>query len=405
MKNELLLYSMGIKPDKEILRKELDDSDWDEIIQQSLLHGVSALLYRNIKTNGLASFIPDRAMQKLRSIYLSNVMRNLRIYNEFSKISKSLNENNIPFIVMKGVALAELIYKDIALRPMSDIDLIVKTEDIWKTDKVFEKLGYKSDIKSFVSKHHVRWANNIHYMKTVPVDIHPTIYNLPNVDPWVKARHAKINSDDIMILGPEDFLLHLCLHLNTHFHTKNLRLIWWCDIVELLRSYHNDLDWSYFISISKKSKAEGFIRRILNAIVNEIPDISIPNLVFNQLSSNETNISIRDVLSISSDPECKRGQVRPGDLHIRQIMLFVLKVPSIRSKISLAFRILFPCKDFIINHYTLTKPNRAYFYYPIHVFNVIVNAFRSISYIPSYLKDKHNFLNKIENLDSFQQVL
>lgn len=404
MKNNVILYCIGIKPDENTL-KNLNDSDWDEIIQKSLSHGVSALLYRRIKLNGVDQFIPDRVMQKLRSIYLYNVMKNMRLYNEFSKIFKSLNENNIPFIVMKGAALAELVYKDIALRPMADLDLIVKTEDIWKTDQIFSDLGYKSDIKYFVSKHHAQWANNIHYLKNIPVDIHPVVYNLPGINLWVRARHAKLNSDDVMILGPEDFLLHLCLHLNNHFSMKTLKLIWWCDIAELLRNYSDDFDWDYFLSISKKSQTEGHIYRTLSAIKSEVPDIIIPDEVLNQFSSKETNISIRGILNLSNDPEVNHKHTRPGDVYIRQTILFILKVPSIRNKINLAFRIIFPQKDFLVRHYMLSNQKKAIFYYPIHIFNVIINAIRSIGYIPSYLKNKQNFLNKVENIGNFQQVL
>ncbi len=404
MKNEILLYCMGIRK-KEIKTDELTDSDWDDIIQQSMMHGVSALLYRNIKVNKLDSFVPATVMQRLRSAYLYNTMKNLRMYNEFSKIFKALNENNIPFIVVKGAALAELIYKDIALRPMADLDLIVKTEDIWNTDQIFSDLGYKSDIKYFVSKHHAQWANNIHYLKNIPVDIHPVIYNLPNIDPWIKARRAKVNSDEVMVLGPEDFLLHLCLHLNTHFYMKNIRLIWWCDIVELLRSYHDSFDWDYFVSITKRAQSETSLHKILKAIKSENADIIIPDSVFNQLKSDGTSISIDDILALSNDPECKRGNIRPGDLHLRQTMLFILKIPSIRNKVKLAFRIIFPQKDFLISHYMLSKPDKAIFYYPIHIFNVIVNALRSLSYIPGYIKDKQSFLDKLENLGNFQQVL
>jgi len=48
-----------------------------------------------------------------------------RNYAELGQLLRSLKDRGVEVIVLKGAALAETVWKNIALRPMADMDLLV----------------------------------------------------------------------------------------------------------------------------------------------------------------------------------------------------------------------------------------------------------------------------------------
>lgn len=97
----------------EVIRLLNDGIDWDYIVRSSTRHGISPLLYRN-----------------------------LRIYNELSKVLKAFTDAGIDVIVLKGAVLAETVYKNVGLRVIGDVDMLVKKDDLSIAKKELALLGY-----------------------------------------------------------------------------------------------------------------------------------------------------------------------------------------------------------------------------------------------------------------------
>jgi hypothetical protein len=64
------------------------------------------------------------------------------LYRQLKEILIEFNKNNIPVILLKGAHLAQFVYGNIALRLMSDIDLLVKKEDLGCACAIIIKYGY-----------------------------------------------------------------------------------------------------------------------------------------------------------------------------------------------------------------------------------------------------------------------
>ena len=131
--NELLIRCLGAGGNEAITGRlsQLSTGDWDELIRQSRRHSVTPLLYYRIKAIDPAPGIPAQVIQELREIYLFSAESSMKRYHELSKWLRSIQNEGIQVIVLKGAALAELIYPNIALRPMFDVDLLIKIEDFW----------------------------------------------------------------------------------------------------------------------------------------------------------------------------------------------------------------------------------------------------------------------------------
>ena len=105
--------------------------DWDQVLHKSQGHQLSALLQRHLASQGCRDHIPAEVRDQFKAAYLANVAKNLYSLAELRKALEALQAQDIPVIVLKGAALAESVYGDIGLRPMSDLDLLVPEESVY----------------------------------------------------------------------------------------------------------------------------------------------------------------------------------------------------------------------------------------------------------------------------------
>lgn len=223
--------------------------DWNNLAKYSDQLGISALLYIALKHQpNLWQQIPLSSQETLKQAYLQNAASNTRIYHESAKVLKALNDNQIPVIALKGLYLAEKIYRDIALRPMQDIDLLVKKKDLLEAGNLLLSLGYVQRSPSWDVL-----VNNAHHLpaffnKTgaVVIELHWDLIDL--VRPfeidlegiWERANTISINGVEVKALSVEDSLLYLSLHASFH-HGYQIGLRSFCDIARVISQ--SDIDW------------------------------------------------------------------------------------------------------------------------------------------------------------------
>ena len=82
---------------------------------------------------------------RLREASLACAAKNLMLFADLAKIVVAAQTAGWPVIPLKGAFLAEAVYGDIALRPMADLDLLVKPADLPRAIETLRRLGYESE--------------------------------------------------------------------------------------------------------------------------------------------------------------------------------------------------------------------------------------------------------------------
>ncbi|HPE74070.1 MAG TPA: nucleotidyltransferase family protein [Candidatus Competibacter sp.] len=236
----------------------LTNEGWTALIEMATRHGVAPLLYQRLKASPLAGCVPDDMRERLRGLYLNTAACNVRLYEELQPLLLTLRAAGIPVIVLKGAYLAEQVYRNIALRPMSDIDLLVPASLAREAWWVMKELGggyrliypaTEALIPSFGKDFVCQKPNGF-----APVEVHWTIRItgflaekdcMDNEELWQNARAVRIAEIDTVTLSVEDFLLHLCLHASyQHEFDCGLRVL--CDIAVFIERFEPEIDWSAF---------------------------------------------------------------------------------------------------------------------------------------------------------------
>ena len=234
--------------------EKLSPADWESLADWALRFKVGGLFYREIKSRNFpAELIPVDVRNRLREAYRDLATINTSLFFDASKVLKSLADNQLPVIALKGLSLAKSIYGDIALRPMSDMDLLVKEEDLVRAGRILLTLGYKPDFPAWESMvktyHHLPPFTNksgaiieLHWNIVTPDS--PIKVDLDGL--WARACLIKVDNVEVRVFSPEDLFLHLCIHACFDLQT-GLGLIPLCDMAGLIKTSADKIDWQIVI--------------------------------------------------------------------------------------------------------------------------------------------------------------
>jgi len=218
--------------------------------------------------------IPKYVTDELRKDYYLSATKNTLIFNETENILNVFNEAGLRVIVLKGAALAETAYNNLALRPMSDVDLLVKKEDLFSIDEQLKGIGYFPSDRSVDDidlsstylttldyrntsanspSFHIHW----HFVNS-SIPNYSYIHNIEMEDIWQDAEKVNIANVETLIMAPHHLIIHLSEHALRVTHSLS-KLSLLCDINEAINSYKDRLDWERLIKYSLKFKLDRMV--------------------------------------------------------------------------------------------------------------------------------------------------
>lgn len=275
--------------------------NWEAILASASHHDVAPLLYRSLTNTGKGHGIPQEVMDRLRTAYLDNLARNMYLYAELRRILETLYKNDVPVIFLKGAALAKTVYGDIGLRPMSDVDILVRREDLSKAVELLFHMGYglcgnqetkgqDINIKELINTYNRHVPALSHPQGIQKLDIHWTIPDSPcNIAGlWERAKTIKIDKADVMVLSLEDLLLHLSLHTSVHhkFHDHGLKQLY--DIAITIHRYFKEIDWEQLRLRAYEWRTGKYLHLTLR-LSREILGANVPERILSALKPKAFN--------------------------------------------------------------------------------------------------------------------
>ena len=214
-------------------------------------HGVLPLLYERLRDEPLWSTLSVENALTLSGAFQRNAARTALIHAELERIAGSF-----PWLgLLKGAALGATVYPNPALRPLSDLDLLVRPEDAGAAAARLGQLGYTgvgAAASPTFGRLARRFRSQLPLVTALPglprllVELHWSLVEIPYyvnlIDPdeiWDGADST--TARPFAIPRPAVLLNHAAAHLAMH-HSRDLRLIWLVDVDRLARSPATDWD-------------------------------------------------------------------------------------------------------------------------------------------------------------------
>jgi len=266
--------------------------NWDYFTRQSRNSGLSALIYHHLEKNkDMASRIPDDVRLSLKGSYYGNMARNIIIENEAKRIFTDLRKKAVKTIALKGFYLSRYVYQSAALRPMNDIDILIRKKDLQKVNKVLSELGYfvPPQYKDFLTTKATSSINSLTYFYpgefNFLIHVHWHVINvtwpLENIveaidmkDVWAEAIPVQINEIETLSPSYEHTLIFLLIHAFTHNFD---RLVLACDIFEFIKKFSSKINMEVFNKYVKKFQISKVIShallRLKEMYADDFPEI------------------------------------------------------------------------------------------------------------------------------------
>jgi len=237
-------------PLRDLLGRRLD---WQRAGVIACQNRVGPLVYSALRRLPMP---PDAtpALEVVKCAYVATAARNAVLFGALKMVLEALSAGRTPVIVLKGAALAETVYPERALRPMADIDLLIREEDLEKAECQLRDIGYEvahdPQTKTELRTRHHHWVfrSARPVAGGIPIELHWSLDPRGQPAGWdvralfERATAASLAGADALILEPEDLILHLCRHLCRH--RFNGGVIALCDIAAAISHYDGGVDWS-----------------------------------------------------------------------------------------------------------------------------------------------------------------
>lgn len=239
----------------------LAEAEWTDLLAECNRHWMTPFVYRALAVHRTRLAVPEAAWRGFKKMYLLSRARTRRADLLLNPVLLAFNAAGIPVIALKGMHLSTQVYGDPASRPMIDADLLVRREHLTAAAAIVESFGFRQNLykspprprrprrmRARDDRHHV---GTFWYPKGPPIELHYDLEArdaLPGIDLegiWARARAARIGGADVLVLSPEDTLLHLAIHAAFH-HLFAAKLLTLCDVAVALDHWRDRIDWNVF---------------------------------------------------------------------------------------------------------------------------------------------------------------
>ncbi len=301
--------------------------DWEYLIRKMSHEGVLFLFFYYIQQYHLRDLLPAGVSEVLSGQYHANLRKNMMACTTLKPIFDVLNEQQLPLIVLKGIALAEQVYPGFGIRGTSDADLLVKKADVYRIDAALSALGYVARDSSVLRAldNPVGYLASLDYRKNdgslpnLHVHWHPVNTSVPafmfagQIDPdrlWGRAIPVMLANAKARILCPEHQVIYLCEHALRINHSFD-RLILIYDIFYAVRTYRNQIDWDFLIEEARRFNISNLVFLSL-AIVRHYTSLTISEEIMRKLHSADLTFGEKAFFAL----QCKNRRFRGSSLFV-----------------------------------------------------------------------------------------
>ena len=237
---------------------------WPRLVEQARLHGVSPLLARNLRILGGCALPPESSAELELDARL-NAARNALFVRALTGVLERFRDAGVPVIPLKGVALAESLYGDVALRDCSDIDVLVPRDAVPRAFRALLSNGFEPVEDCAIEQADIELLlrSSIEHVFVLRSSAAPTLLDLhwdiawrwrgdseATDDLWAEARRRTFWGIEAYSLSPEWEILYLAVHAARH---RWQALKWLVDIHEACSARR--VDW---VRLSDKARRFGW---------------------------------------------------------------------------------------------------------------------------------------------------
>ena len=230
---------------------------------------------------------------RLRAAWLGARRQYLLGIQQLTRVLSAFEREGVPVIPLRGPALAELLYRDPALRSFTDLDLHIHEGNLPRALSLLSGLGYRHMEAGLPLSLELTWRHAASFVpeapEEIPIDLHWGMVDYPGLAPAAAITQQDLWDRAVRVEGPygvrwefcpEDLLIYLALHWAVHHALSGL--IWQLDLALLILRYGDTLDWDAVIERAGRWRIRGPVFFALRE-VRDCLEAAVPAWVLDRL--------------------------------------------------------------------------------------------------------------------------
>lgn len=219
-------------------------STWHRFKFASRVHGITPSLHATLTSS---DWLDLEIKQWLDQQINLNAQRVAKMQIELTAILAQFARHHLPAMPLKGSVLAATYYQNASLRPLADLDILIRPQDFSHATQLLEQLGYAKDTAHWKHTEFVKPDNrqaidieSEHPDNPRTVEVHlycRESFGGPSLDltkmMWANSDEGELLGERAIIPRPEALWLHLLVHHTYHAWQGKARLIQLIDLVTL----------------------------------------------------------------------------------------------------------------------------------------------------------------------------
>ncbi|MGV3709320.1 MAG: nucleotidyltransferase domain-containing protein [Gemmatimonas sp.] len=275
------------------------------------------MVYHNMSALGLQHPL----MGRLKGVYRRSWYETHTLFRRTRSAISELQTANIPVLLSKGAPIAKEYYRNLALRPMSDLDVGVHPANVPQAISVLRAHGWEST--STLTNDYLRYRHALQFIHTDGGEIDLHWHLLPEAKDetlnalfWNDTEPFEFEGASVLQLGPTSLMLQQIVHGIRWNEETPVR--WIPDAIMIARVRGHEIDWEKLAGLARMLRVSARLSLGLSFLVEHF-GLDVPQHVMRSLSRRrpalveriENHVVLRSdaSLGVGVGPELLRGIV------------------------------------------------------------------------------------------------
>ena len=231
---------------------------WPELTSTACRAGLAGILLEAIERHDWS--VELLQLQQLRWQASQIERTNRQMLRCLSRTAIAFHDCEVEVLLLKGAALNLTLYKQLHLRPMSDLDLLVHPAHLPRAMTALEQSGFRRGAELVREDFFPHFYYATEFLSESPssvrVDLHarpfrPLRYaqTVPDDAFWDRTRVVDMGGASLHVAADEEQFVHLATHSACHGHS---RLLWLYDLCRLIDVCGPNLDWERIVATCRR---------------------------------------------------------------------------------------------------------------------------------------------------------
>jgi hypothetical protein len=210
---------------------------WDRLLSFAAAWEVEPVMLHHLRTS-FPEFVPaeqlDTIADRERTVRANSLTRALLTV----ALTNDLKSHGVDAIVLKGAALAITAYDDASMRSYSDVDLLLRLDDLRRAKARLLEQGYKPDYADNAEAQLIADQHALEFSSSInKIELHWTPlskylgFNLDIDGLWRTSQMIPLAGSHIRAMNASHQLLFTCAHGTKH---QWINPRWICDVAQLM---------------------------------------------------------------------------------------------------------------------------------------------------------------------------